>query len=245
MIIWVILFLIIVIVSFILALRSMRDYHDIPVNQQTNYSLYLIKNEVGLTEDFLEQINKIIDKKRLIISLERLYKGTKKALVIYGPVTILKQFSKELDLMELEDYSLKNEQGDLSHNLCWEVSAKHFQKINASILGLREVSENLREMEEIWWQLVLQPQCERNGIQPIFKAFIRVVVICADEQKGKDIKLNLEKQIKESGLLSLPQAYSSSQILQFYQKRSLPQKFFTKEDGHFIITSDKVEYLLN
>lgn len=245
MIIWVALFLIVIIVSFILALRSMRDYHELPLHSQAVYSLFLVKNEAGLTEDLLKRISEIIGKKRLIISFERLFKGLKKALVVYGPVIILEQLNKELDLTELEDYSLKNKQLSKQNILSWEVSSKYFQKNNETSLRFTEVIKDLSDNEELWWQLILQPRCDRNDLQPMFKAIIRVAVISADKQKSQNIKLNLEKHIKESGLLVLPQAYSSTQILQFYQQRSLPQKLFTKEDGHFMISSYEVKYLLD
>lgn len=239
------LFLIIIIISFILALRSMHDYHELPLHLQTVYSLFLVKNEAGLTENLLKRVNKTIGKKRLIISFERLFKGSKKALVVYGPVIILEQLNKELDLTELEDYSLNNKQV-LEHDiLLWEVSSKYFQKNNETPLHFTEITKDLSDNEELWWQLILQPRCDRNELEPMFKAIIRVVIISADKQKSQDIKLNLEKHIRESGLLTLPQAYSSTQILQFYQQRSLPQKLLTKEDGYFKISSYDVKYLLD
>lgn len=243
--VWVILFGIIIIVSFILALRSMRDYQALPLNSQTLYSLFLIKNEENLTEDVLKQISETIGKKRLIISFERLFKGSKKALVIYGPVVILEPLSKELDLAELEDYSLKSKHVSEQNILSWEVSSKFFQKNSKTSLRLTEVTKVLSDSEELWWQLILQPRGDRNELQPMFKVIIRVAIISEDKQKSQSMKLNLDKIIKESGLVTLPQAYSSTQILQFYQQRSLPQKLFTKGDGHFMISSYEVKYLLD
>ncbi len=244
MVIWVALVLIIIIASFILALRSMRDYHELPLHSHTEYSLFLVKNEAGLTGDLLGWINELVGRKKLVISFERLFRGSKKALVVYGPVTVLEQLSKELDLIELEDYSLRSTRVFQHNILSWEVSSKHFQKNSGTPLRVAEVTKNLSDNEELWWQLALQPRFDKNEVQPMFKAIIRVVVISANKQKSQDIKLNLDKQIKESGLLALPQAYSSTQIFEFYQQRSLPQKLFTKEDGYFMISSSEVNYLL-
>lgn len=243
--IWAILFGIIIIVSFFLALRSMHDYHEMPLHSQTVYSLFLIKNEIGLTDDVLKQISEAIGKKRLIISFERLFKGSKKALVIYGPQAILEPLGKELDLTELEDYSLKSKRVSEQNILSWEVSSKFFQKNNKASLSFTEVTKDLSDNEELWWQLILQPRCDRNELQPMFKAIIRVAIISENKQKSQSMKLNLDKIIKESGLVTLPQAYSSTQVLEFYQQRSLPQKLFTKDDGHFMISSYEVKYLLD
>lgn len=242
MIIWGIIFTAIILVSFILALRSMHDYHEIPVHSQVVYSLYLIKNEAGLTEDLLARLNSIINQKRLIISFERLCKGSKKALVVYGPVAILKEFVKELDLIELEDYSLEDQKN--GSVLSWEISSKEFKKANTEFLGFTDASKDLSPNEEIWWQLIIQPQCEKRGLQPMFKALIRVAMHSDSDQKNQDIKKEIDKIIKSSDLISLPQAYSSEQIFQFYTERSLPQRLFISEDGHFICSADDIKYLL-
>lgn len=243
MIIWIIIFAVIIFVSFILALRSMKDYHEIPVHSKTAYSLYLIKDEVKLTVDLLTRINSIIDQKRLVISFERLCKGSKKALVVYGPVAILKTFFEELNLMELEDYALDNI--ETQPRLSWEISSNNFQGHPEKCVGFYDALKDLKDEEQFWWQLVLQPQCEKRGISLMFKAMIRVVVISASDEKNKEIKQTLDKIIKDSELLALPQVYSSAQIFKFYQQRSISQTLLTKDEGHFICSVDDVSQLLS
>lgn len=243
MIIWAILFMAIILISFLLAFRSMRDYHEIPVHSQTVYSLYLIKNEDNLTEDLLTRINSIIDQKRLVISFERLCRGSKKALVVYGPVAVLKTFSGELNLMELEDYTLANNKERFG--LSWEISSKNFQGRVKENVGFLDISKNLLENEELWWQLVLQPQCEKRGLQPMFKVLIRATLLSDSDLKNQETKKALDKIIKDSELIALPQAYSSEQIFQFYQERSLPQTLLTKDEGHFICSAGDIKYLLS
>lgn len=243
MIIWIILFAAIIIISFVLAFRSMRDYHEIPTHSQTAYSLYLIKNEANLTEDLLTRINAIIDQKRLVISFERLCKESKKALVIYGPVAILKTFSEELNLIELEDYALDNIK--TQPKLAWEISSKNFQGRSEENVGFSELLKDLFENKEVWWQLILQPQCEKRRLQSMFKALIRVVAISDSDEKNQEIKQALDKMIKDSELLALPQAYSSEQILEFYQQRSMPQILLTKDEGHFVCSVADIKYLLS
>ncbi|MDD2823340.1 MAG: hypothetical protein PHQ59_04660 [Candidatus Daviesbacteria bacterium] len=254
MIIWVLLFFIVIFISLFLAFRSMRDYTEAPVHTDTHYSLYLIKNEAGLTDELLMKIDHIIDQKRLIVSLERLYRGSKQALVIYGPVIILKQFADILNLVELEDYSLKYSNHLQAGILAWEVSSKDFhksdkpiayQKSDAPIIDLANIPLALSDQEELWWQLVIQPKCEKNGLQPIFKALIRVVVIAGDNNKAQEIKSKIDNQVKQTNLLAIPQSYSSEQIIKNYQKRSLPQHLLDKEGGHFIVGVDDIKDLLS
>lgn len=251
MIIWVGLFAIIILVSLILAFRSMRDYAEMPVHSDTHYSLYLIKNEAGLNEETLTSIDQVINQKRLIVSFERLYKGSKQALVVYGPVVILKQFATTLDLMELEDYSLKYNDPLPSGILSWEISSHNFrgidkpivsQETNKPIIDLANIP--LSDYEELWWQLVMQPKCEKNGLQPLFKALIRVTVIANDDNKAQEIKSKLDLQVKTTNLVTIPQSYSTAQMIKLYQKRSLPQKPLDKDGGNFILVLEDVKDLL-
>lgn len=251
MLIWVGLFIIIVLVSLILAIRSMRDYSEVPVHSSTPYSVYLVRNEQGLNDEILTQIDQIINQKRLIISFERLYKGTKRALVVYGPVIILKQFVDALDLMELEDYSLKLDKPLPPGILSWEISSYDFRKIIKPVAsqGINEPVVNLSDIpledeEELWWQLVMQPKCERNGLQPLFKVLIRIVIIANNDNRAQDIKAAIDSLIKTTNLVSIPQTFSSAQIINFYQKRSLPQKLLDKEGGHFIVVVEDIKDLL-
>lgn len=243
MIIWGILFAIIILTSFFLAFRSMRNYHERPIYHKSAYSLYLIKNEAGLSEDLLLHLNSIIKKMQLIISFERLCKGSKKALVVYGPAIIIKQFMQELNLIELEDYTLENRQ--MPSILAWEISAKEFKKTDKKVLGFLEAAKDLSENEEIWWQIVTQPQRERDNLQPALKTLIRVIVSSNSDVKNQEVKKNLEQIIKDSSLLTLPQTYPSSQVLQFYQQRSLPKQLFSTSEGHFLCFSEDLNFLLS
>lgn len=242
-IIWIILFAVIILISFILALRSMRDYHEIPIHSKTAYSLYLIKNEANLTEDLLTRINSIINQKRLVVSFERLCKGSKKALVVYGPVPILKTFFEELNLMELEDYTFNDNEGQ--SKLCWEISSKNFQGHPEKSVGFYKALENLDNGDQFWWQLVLQPLCEKKGLSPMFKAMIRAVVITDSDEKNQKIKQAVDRIIKESELLVLPQIYSSKQVFEFYQQRSLSQTLLVSGEGHFVCSASDVNQLLS
>ncbi|EKD84968.1 MAG: hypothetical protein ACD_38C00123G0003, partial [uncultured bacterium] len=89
MILWLILFLLIIGISFILAFRSMKDYQEIPKASKVEYGLFLIRRTDSFDAGVLGSIGKFMLDNSLIISLERLFKGNKAALTIFGPKEIL------------------------------------------------------------------------------------------------------------------------------------------------------------
>ncbi len=157
MILWLALFALVVAISFVLALQSMHDYHEFPQYSGSDYGLFLIRNTAGLTTSVLDSIHNRILQNGLIVSLERLFKGTQSALVIFGPKEILTNFSSQLNLLELEDYT----HVDREHVSAWEVGVKasqfppdQAQKIDSFFDSFPMLSE----AEQFWWQLTLQAQ---------------------------------------------------------------------------------------
>src|SRR3989338_5569825 len=106
MILWLALFILVIAISFILALGSMREYQEIPLKSKEEYGLFLIRNIVNLDAALLESLREHIAKDGLLLSIERLFRGQKAALTIFGPKRILENFKAELSLLELDDYSL-------------------------------------------------------------------------------------------------------------------------------------------
>lgn len=158
MIFYLFFFLLIIGISIFLAYISMRDIYDLPEGGDV-YGLFLIKNPKGLTTEVLREIQKGIKHHNQIISLERLYKGSKSALVTFGPRRILSKFVS-LDLKELEDYT-KVDGKSLS---AWEI------KKTPPLAGRL----NLKEGEEVWLQYVLQDKVADFRLQ------MRVVHISSD-----------------------------------------------------------------
>ncbi len=88
----------------------MQDYQERPSNK-VYQGVFLIRDERQLTPEILRKIRDVGNSglvqeglDPLIISFERLIKGTQSVLVLFGPKQILNQFS-ELSLLELEDFS--------------------------------------------------------------------------------------------------------------------------------------------
>lgn len=210
-------------ISFVLALRSMEDYHEIPQSFPTAYSLFLVRKPEALTPDLINKMGESLAKEKLILSFERLFKGGRRALVVFGPVKVLQLFSQTLNLLELEDYSqkIKTEGNVLTNSLAaWEVGTKGLPKITQK-LGLQ--LSDLRDQEEFWWQLAFQPAGKNTANEQAFKGIIRVVLQAEDHKHIQQLQEDLSKVGNALGLVIVPRLYSTAEVVKFYQQRALPQ----------------------
>lgn len=125
MIVWLILFLLVVGISFLLAFMSMKDYHEIPQKSNLEYALFLIRQPSLINAELLQSIRETLAKKGLVISLERLFKGSESALCIFAPKEILVNYPG-LNLLEIEDYSsdFNNE-----NSIVWEVESGNLNNL--------------------------------------------------------------------------------------------------------------------
>ncbi len=215
MLFWIILFLIVVALSFILAFLSMKDYKAAPKDFKSDYGLFLIRNSKNLSPQILASISQK-EGKNHIISVERLIKGIQAALVIYAPKELLAPFLETLNLLELEDYTDLDPQSIT----LWEIGTKQEQ------VSLYEPPFNipvLKPDEQVWEQIVVKG----NLVQ------IRVAAVAANLSRRKQI---LESLVK-SGFLKVPRPYSAEKMLKFYKLRSIGMDKFALKV--------KVEYLLN
>lgn len=197
MILWLLL-LFVVVISFLLALRSMRDYQEIP--SQSQYGLFLIRNPKALNTRILNNLYEDFLKRNLILSFERLFKGHQSTLLIYGPKELANLYDM-LDLLELEDYTIVN----INHISVWEIGIKGRVED-----GVFKNMPQLNESEHFWWQVVLS-----RSMRPE----IRVILLSDDIQRRKLLTDELQNLAPDK-LFTLPKAFSNEDLLNFYQKRS-------------------------
>ncbi|TSC66298.1 MAG: Uncharacterized protein CEO21_226 [Microgenomates group bacterium Gr01-1014_80] len=196
MIIFLILFFIILSVSFVLAYSSMRDYQEVPASEK-EYSLYLIRKPQFLTSQLLGALINL--SKGKIISLERLFKGESSALVIFGPRKVLEgHFSEILGLLELEDYTRVTQASS------WEIGRRGQPDLKSDFF--RDLPAFSKE-EQFWWQVVIKD----------FEVQLRAVFAYADKERGGLV--SVLEGIGGKSLGKLPKAFTSDQILDFYRKR--------------------------
>ncbi|OGE27835.1 hypothetical protein A2867_01925 [Candidatus Daviesbacteria bacterium RIFCSPHIGHO2_01_FULL_40_11] len=216
MILWLILFLLIIGISFILAFRSMKDYQEIPKASKVEYGLFLIRRTDSFDAGVLGSIGKFMLDNSLIISLERLFKGNKAALTIFGPKEILNRFSASLSLLELEDYILDCQTEDLS---IWEVGVK--ENTGPNLDDQNNIFANLSQMgdeDQFFWQVILGSRKEKDNIS--FQTQIRAVVYSKDPSRKK-ILTSLLQGLKLGKLAKIPKPFSTEQMMDFFRSRSL------------------------
>ena len=210
MIFWIIIFIIVIFISLILAVLSMKDYSKIQKIPNIEYGLFLIRRTSHLS---LEILNNIwTDLENDLVSFEKLFKGEESALLIYGPKDLLKSFYFELNLLELEDYIPKDEDS----LYFWEFGLKGDL---SRLENLYEKLPTLSKTEQFWLQIVLGSIHQRN----VFRGEIRAVVYSQDSLSSAKL-VHFLRNLSPSYLIRLPKAYSNKQILDSYKSRSLGLK---------------------
>lgn len=220
MILWLILFLLIIGISFILAFWSMRDYQEIPQQSKAEYGLFLIRRTNSLNFEVLDMIRKSMLKQDLIISIERLFKGKQAALAIFGPKKILEQFAQQLNLLELEDYALNLASEDI---FIWEVGVKG---------STDDIFKNLPMLEhedQFFWQVILGA---KRGKDLSFQTQIRAAVYSEDPIRKKTLVPTLQN-LSMGKLIKIPRPFSQEQMMSFYKLRSL------SKDSHGPVLASK------
>jgi hypothetical protein len=230
MTIWLALFIVIIIASFILAYLSMKDYQETPA-KSSGFGIFLIQNPHNLSNATLKILNSEIYKSKGILTLERLFKGSKSALIITGPKDILEKYTNSLNLLELEDFT--NVSPD--HISAWEVGVKEDVKRPILIEDIFKDMPNFDVDEQFWWQLTLQPSfLESHTIKDFlawlilakksppltFKCQIRAVLLAPDPSKRAMLAQKLES-LSEEELIKIPRPTTSNQILSNYKLRSI------------------------
>lgn len=230
MLFWIILFLLIIAISFVLAFLSMKDFAQKPTDSKAQYGLFLIRNIKALNADFLNTIHQELSVKGLIFSIEKLFKGHRAALVIYGPRDFLQKYQDVLDLLELEEYT----NVEALEVVSWEVDTT-----DGGLNGIPQILED----EQFWWQVILKPtkasllkkinnknvdyfqmakskteipQAAGDG----YKCQIRAVVWVKDEKRRASLAEKLQ-HLDSGKLKKVPVPFTNQQILKMYKDRSL------------------------
>ncbi len=201
--------LIIISISFILALRSMKDFQDEPV-AQLDYRLFLIRNLAAINLDFLKKMSAFALKNKAIFALERLFKGSENVLVVFAPANFAEEFSS-LEPLELEDYLKSPRLLTVDQALTFEMEPNH--KLDLNFMK----NLKLESHQQFFWQMVCSPDKSSQGK---FQLTIRAVVIDQTSQKRVELakKLGLGKKSRKK---------SNKAIFEQFNKRALVPKEVT------------------
>jgi hypothetical protein len=211
MLIWILLFVAIAGTSFLLALRSMKSYREKPSYFTTAYALYLLQKPQNLSDDLLERIGSFNADEKLMLSFERLFKGGRSALVVFGPLNNLNQYRDELGLLELEEYSEKV-QGEFK---IIEFGLKPNSASSISEFHLNKDDLQLTDSEQIWCQLVARYQV---GVG--FRVILRVIIQCQNPLRLNELHHIIVQDYSKANLVPLPKPISSGKLIKHYQERA-------------------------
>lgn len=205
-IIWAILFILIIVISFVLAYRSMIDYQEIPQRQEENYGLYLVRASQGLTANVLDSVRSKLVSHMGVVSLERLFKDKRVALCIFGPKNILEDFAEELQLLELEDYTAGVTSGNMD---IWEVGIKG----SGMSLNIDNIFKNLPLLsgkDQFFWEVVMG----NKTVQ------IRAAIFSESIERRKMFAGWFE-DLAPGVFFKVPRPFSTEQMFDFFRLRSL------------------------
>lgn len=211
----IILFILVVLISFFLALYSMRNFEMKP-DSKVEYGTFLFRNLSNINPNSFAPLLEDLAKDNLLISFERLFKGREGVLIVYGPKNILANYRDQFNLLELEDYT----NFDISQVSVFEVDVR-------DVKGFRENLPNLLADEQLWIQIILKNKAVRT----------RVVLTSESEGRLKELTEQFQEKYK-SILPKVPKPYSKAQIFEFYKNRS-----FITESGKDV--NLKIEDILN
>lgn len=215
MIVYVVIFLLVIFMSFLMALRSMKDYQAIPQTSKLEYGLFLIRQPKAFNLTFLEILHQEMLKEGLTASFERLFRGGESALTIYGSKKMLDQFKTGLNLLELEDYTSNF---DSQNSLIWEMGTKKDGRSdNNSFENIFQDFPVLGQEDQFLWQVVFQARASKDKS---FQTQIRAVVYTKNSQTRKNLAPSLQN-LAGGKLIKVPKPFSSDQIMTFYKLRSL------------------------
>ncbi len=221
--IWLGLFFLILVISFLLATRSMKNFQEIPL-KHLEYSLYLIQSSEYLNPDIIKRIHNLALMLESVISFEKLSKGQQTVTAIYAPRQFEREFP-ELNLLELEDYiSIEPDPTGRKivkdTTLPWVIAPKNSKKEVASEGSFFE-QITLSDMQHFFWQIVVSPIKQSNDFQVTIRAMV--------SEKDPATRVELAKKIDSlinhtTGLIKESRQQSSGIIFDSFAKRTIIPK---------------------
>lgn len=230
MLIWIIIFVIIILISSVLAYRSMKDYEEVP-DDAVLMSVFYIRSPENFKAEVLRKLYEFLLPRREFFSIEKLYKGKEKALVLFGPRD-LTNLLPELNLIELEDYLVgegesylgedTDKKVDVNRSITWLVEPKNNSKrqIHAGS-GLNDIT--VGETQNVFIQAVCFP--EKESPEPVFQTTWRIMVADKDSIDRVALAKKAETAFASAtGLNKSSDPYPESKRFESFKQRSLVPK---------------------
>jgi len=241
-VIWIALFFIIILVSAVIAFRSMRDFEEFPEDSSLN-ELFFIGNPQALTLQVLDKLHRLVSERKNFFSLERLIKGKEKAIVLFGPAELVNLFP-ELNLVELEDYLGEpdsvgtrpdsEKKVSVNETLTWLIEPKNNDKRHMHI-GNQMKELIIGNEQKVFVQLVGEPQHGKDGTY--FQSTLRLMVSDSDPVERVNLAKKVNQAFRDStGLNKHEDSFPELKKFESFKKRTL----IPKEVADFKLTSQEI-----
>lgn len=238
--VWYLGLLISAIFSFLLAIRSMRDFQDLPSTKSTDYGLFLVSHPKNLTAEVWDSLSATL--KGFICSLELIQKGSAQALVGFFPHFVQAQFPS-LGLIEIEDYILGQEvnqadpfilsrQISLNDSFAWKLQPSNHQKPD---LTKKQFAIELENDQYLAWQVTFESGDEQIQITP------RVIIKDSNPQKKIELIKQVKQQIDQKTSLASSSSLVHAGSYADYKNRTL----VPKQVAAFLINKQKLLQFLS
>jgi hypothetical protein len=239
LLLWIIIFIIIILISSVLAYRSMRDYEEIP-DTAVLTSIFYIRSPENLKAEVFRKIHGLLFPQKQLFSVEKLYKGKEKAFVLFGPRELIHQIP-ELNLIELEDYlagegeSLmggdSGKKVDMNQSLTWLIDPKNNPKREIhSGSGLNELA--IGNDQKVFVQAVCMPENDMH-----FQTTWRIMVADRDSINRVALAKAAERVFGVStGLNKSTESFPESKKFESFKMRTL----IPREIAPFPMSPDEI-----
>ena len=154
MLLWVILSLVILVVSFILALRSMWQVAE-TVPAATSHRLVCLTKLEFFTKEFLTELHTIVLARHESLAFELLWSDGKPTVYMWVSEEVRNFFSRRLGVVECQDYTVKPaSQAVFAAEL---IPVYDFLLPIFLAEPMTKITSLLGANEKLWWQIVAYP----------------------------------------------------------------------------------------
>lgn len=242
-VIWLIIFFIIILISSVLAYRSMKDYEEIPDNLSLN-SVFYIGNPENFTIEILKKMHSLFLSRKQFFSIEKLYKGAEKAITIFGSRELV-SFLPELNLIELEDYLVgelpvylgrqeQNSEVDANRTITWLIEPKNNPK--RQIHPGPELKDlSIGDNQKVFLQAVCMP--EKDNADAVFQTTWRLMVSDKDSIERVILAKKVDRIFtQQTGLNKHDDDFPELKKFESFKNRSL----VPKESANFPMSAREI-----
>ncbi|MBI2596472.1 hypothetical protein HYW46_07125 [Candidatus Daviesbacteria bacterium] len=189
-----------------------------------SYGLFLIRNKSAFNLETIIKLHGWASGLKAYFSLEKLFKGSQSASVIFAPLSVV-DFLPELQLLQLETYL-----PGVENTYVWSIAPnKTPKKITVDETFLQEIS--LTDEQQFFWQVVCFPQKGSS-----FNVTVRAMVKDNEQVKRIGLAKTIDRHILDCTGLIKQRDETNTELYNAFENRSL----IKKEALNFLLTAREI-----